>query len=92
MEPTSPSPEATAQRFVEAINRHDVEALAALMSAGHRFIDSLGTTIKGRDKMRLGWAGYGLAGHRAGNIFEGWTLGFGKSLEHTGCNSGAHRR
>jgi ketosteroid isomerase-like protein len=58
MDPTPPSPEVTARRFVEAINRHDVEALAALMSAGHRFIDSLGTTIEGRDKMRLGWTGY----------------------------------
>ena len=58
MDPTPPSPEVTARRFVEAINRHDVEALAALMSAGHRFIDSLGTTIEGRDKMRPGWTGY----------------------------------
>ena len=58
MESTPPSPEAITQRFVDAINRHDVDALATLMSPGHRFVDSLGTTIEGRDKMRLGWAGY----------------------------------
>jgi ketosteroid isomerase-like protein len=58
METTVHSPAATAQHFVSAINRRDVDALASLMSPGHRFVDSLGTKIEGREKMRTGWAGY----------------------------------
>lgn len=52
------SAESVAQAFVRAINRQDVEALAALMTAEHRFIDSLGNVVEGREKMRAGWAGY----------------------------------
>jgi len=47
-----------AQKFVRAINRQDTEALAELMTPDHRFIDSLGNAVKGRDKMRAGWAAY----------------------------------
>jgi uncharacterized protein (TIGR02246 family) len=52
------SAESVAQAFVRAINRQDVEALAELMTEGHRFIDSLGTVVVGRETMRAGWAGY----------------------------------
>jgi ketosteroid isomerase-like protein len=52
------SPETIARAFVQAINRHDPAALAGMMTAGHRFIDSLGNVVEGRDKMRAGWAGY----------------------------------
>jgi ketosteroid isomerase-like protein len=58
MESTIHSPEAAAQHFVSTINRRDVDALASLMSGGHRFVDSLGTIVEGREKMRLGWASY----------------------------------
>jgi uncharacterized protein (TIGR02246 family) len=54
----SKSAEILAQTFVDAINRQDVDELAALMTADHRFIDSLGNPVEGRDKMRAGWAGY----------------------------------
>jgi uncharacterized protein (TIGR02246 family) len=47
-----------AQQFVRAINRQDVDAMAALMSDEHRFIDSLGNVVTGRTAMRTGWAGY----------------------------------
>lgn len=47
-----------AEQFVAAINAHDVERLASLMTADHRFIDSLGTMAKGRDVMREGWKFY----------------------------------
>jgi hypothetical protein len=33
-------------------------ALAELTAPGHRFIDSLGAVVEGREKMRAGWAGY----------------------------------
>jgi ketosteroid isomerase-like protein len=51
-------PESVAHAFAQAINLHDLEALAAWMTADHRFIDSLGNIMEGRDKMRAGWAGY----------------------------------
>ncbi len=54
----SNSPESVAQAFVRAINRQDVEALAALMAPAHRFIDSLDNVVEGREKMRAGWAAY----------------------------------
>lgn len=47
-----------AKEFVRAINRQNVDALAVLMTADHRFTDSLGNTVEGRNAMRSGWAGY----------------------------------
>lgn len=52
------SAESVAQAFVRAINRQDVETLATLMAPEHRFVDSLGNVVAGREKMRAGWAGY----------------------------------
>ncbi len=47
-----------AREFVRAINRQDIDALASLMTPDHTYIDSLGDTVAGRDRMRAGWAGY----------------------------------
>ena len=47
-----------AQQFVTAINAHNVECLAILMTSDHRFIDSLGAVVEGRDAMREGWKFY----------------------------------
>ena len=44
--------------FVERINAHDVEGLLSLMTPDHRFVDSLGNVIEGRDKLRAAWSGY----------------------------------
>jgi uncharacterized protein (TIGR02246 family) len=52
------SAESVANAFVRAINRQDVEGLVALMAPEHRFIDSLGNVVEGRQKMRAGWAAY----------------------------------
>ena len=54
----SDSPEAVARGFVRAINLQDVDALAELMTEGHRFVDSLGHAVEGREKMQAGWAAY----------------------------------
>ena len=54
----SSSPASVAQAFIRAINRQDVNALVELMAENHRFIDSLGNVVEGREKMRAGWAGY----------------------------------
>jgi ketosteroid isomerase-like protein len=52
------TPQKVAQQFVTAINSHDVECLASLMTSDHRFIDSLGAVVEGRDTMRDGWKFY----------------------------------
>jgi uncharacterized protein (TIGR02246 family) len=48
----------TVLEFMERINRRDVDALAALMTDDHVFVDSLGQAVRGRDSMRAGWRGY----------------------------------
>ena len=58
MESIGHSAESVAQAFLRAINRQDVDRLAELMSPAHRFIDSLGNIVEGREKMRGGWAAY----------------------------------
>jgi hypothetical protein len=52
------TPQKVAEQFVTAINAHDVECLATLMTSDHRFIDSLGAVVEGRDSMRDGWKFY----------------------------------
>ncbi|MGA2537686.1 MAG: nuclear transport factor 2 family protein [Terracidiphilus sp.] len=52
------SSESVAQAFVRAINRQNLDEIAALMAPEHRFVDSLGNVVAGRDKMRAGWKGY----------------------------------
>ncbi len=47
-----------AKAFVERINAGDVAGLAALMTDDHRFVDSLGNVVVGREAMRQGWVGY----------------------------------
>jgi|SoimicMinimDraft_14_1059742.scaffolds.fasta_scaffold14628_1 hypothetical protein len=39
------------ERFVAAINAHNVEQLVALMTLDHRLVDSLGNVLTGRDQM-----------------------------------------
>ena len=58
MESSGNSAESVALAFVRAINRQDLDRLTALMTPSHRFIDSRGKVIEGREKMREGWAAY----------------------------------
>jgi ketosteroid isomerase-like protein len=44
--------------FIDRINKRDADKLAELMTEDHIFVDSLGNTIQGREKMRVGWRGY----------------------------------
>lgn len=48
----------TVQRFVDAINSRDVDKICSLMTDDHRFIDSQGNEITGKDTMRQGWKMY----------------------------------
>ena len=45
----------TVLALFDAINRHDPDALAALMTQDHVFIDGLGNSVHGRETMRAGW-------------------------------------
>lgn len=47
-----------ALKFVNEINRHDLDSIAALLSDDHLFVDSLGQEVRGKEKMREGWATY----------------------------------
>lgn len=50
--------EDTVNKFVDAINTHDVEAIGELMSDDHIFIDSGGGVYTDREQMIKGWPGY----------------------------------
>jgi len=52
------SPVETVLNFINCINQRDADKLAELMTEDHVFIDSLGQTVRGREKMRAGWRGY----------------------------------
>ena len=58
MESNSQLPEAVAEAFVRAINRHDVDALVGLMSPGHCFVDALGNRTQGLASLRAAWNSY----------------------------------
>ena len=47
-----------AERFVAAINAHNVDELVALMTVDHRLVDSLGHVVTGHNQMRRAWQGY----------------------------------
>jgi SnoaL-like domain len=44
-----------ALRFVNEINRHDVESLLALLTDDHLMIDAEGAEIRGRERLRAAW-------------------------------------
>ncbi len=50
--------EIIANKFIEAINRHDVKAISELMSEDCVYIDSDGTTYDDLEQMKQGWADY----------------------------------
>ncbi len=52
------SPVETVLQFLDLINQRDVNKLAELMTEDHVFIDSLGQSVRGREKMRARWRGY----------------------------------
>jgi ketosteroid isomerase-like protein len=52
------SSEVVVRRFIEHINDHDVADIIAMCTNEHRFIDSLGQVLKGREQLRRAWSGY----------------------------------
>jgi uncharacterized protein (TIGR02246 family) len=57
-DPESTGVPASVARFVAAINAHDAEAVADLAASDHRFIDSLGAVVEGREAIRSAWRAY----------------------------------
>jgi ketosteroid isomerase-like protein len=54
----SAGPVALAEAFVRAISSQKVDAIAGLMAPEHTFIDSDGSAIRGKERMRAAWAQY----------------------------------
>ena len=52
------NPIAIAQAFIAEINRGDIDALTALMTDDHVFVDMAEGRSEGRDQMRHNWEGY----------------------------------
>jgi ketosteroid isomerase-like protein len=48
----------TVLQFMECINRRNADEVARMLTEDHVFIDSLGRSVQGREKMRAGWQGY----------------------------------
>ncbi|MBB5317580.1 nuclear transport factor 2 family protein [Tunturibacter empetritectus] len=48
----------TFEKFVVAINSHNIEALIRLMTTDHLFVDSLGNRVQGAASMKTGWRAY----------------------------------
>lgn len=44
--------------FAAAVNSHDLEKIAALISDDHTFIDARGNETAGKETMKAGWGGY----------------------------------
>jgi ketosteroid isomerase-like protein len=46
------------KQFVAAINHHDLDAVVAMLTADHLFVDSAGNRTQGASAMQAGWRGY----------------------------------
>lgn len=51
-------PDRLAIKYVNEINRHDLDALSALMTPDFWFIDSVGQEVRGRERMVDAWKAY----------------------------------
>jgi ketosteroid isomerase-like protein len=48
----------TVRDFMDRINQRDADKLAEAMTEDHVFIDSLGQSVRGREKVCAAWRGY----------------------------------
>ena len=58
------------QAFNDAITARDLDGLAALMSADHRFVDGAGGTVEGKEACVDAWRGFFAAYPDYRNHFE----------------------
>ena len=59
----------TVVAFNDAINGQDLDALIALMTDDHRFVDSEGATLDGKDACTAAWRGFFAAFPDYRNVF-----------------------
>lgn len=52
------TPKEVFEHFVDAVNRHDGQAIANLLTADHRFINAAGNELKGSDTAKAEWLDY----------------------------------
>ena len=57
-------------RFNDGINLRDIDGLASLMTDDHAFIDSAGTTTRGKDHVLAAWRGFFQSVPDYKNVFE----------------------
>src|SRR5882724_2136812 len=55
---SSDNPIQVVLKFEALINEHNADAIVALMTGDAEFIDSLGNSLQGAEKLRSAWAGY----------------------------------
>jgi ketosteroid isomerase-like protein len=60
--------------FNNAINTQDLDGLSALMSSDHRFVDSAGGAVVGKDACRSAWASFFESVGDYRNIFDTITM------------------
>jgi hypothetical protein len=53
-----PSAEEVVSQFIRAINAHDPQAVAGLLSPAHEFTDALGKKLTGVEALEEAWRGY----------------------------------
>jgi ketosteroid isomerase-like protein len=63
-------PVATVTAFNDAINRRDPDALAALMTDTHRFVDAAGSSVEGKAACVEVWRGFFEAYPDYRNVFD----------------------
>ena len=56
--------------FNDAINARDLDRLGALMTDAHRFVDTVGATVDGKDACLDAWRGFFAAFPDYRNVFE----------------------
>jgi limonene-1,2-epoxide hydrolase len=61
---------ATVTAFNDAINRRDLEALAAQMTDDHRFVDASGSSVEGKAACVDAWRGFFEAYPDYRNVFD----------------------
>jgi ketosteroid isomerase-like protein len=63
-------PVAVVGAFNQAINERDLDALAALMTDTHRFVDAAGSTVEGKAACVEAWRGFFASFPDYRNVFD----------------------
>jgi len=71
------TPEDTVRDFVAAINGHDIRRIVSLCTPQHRFVDSFGAVLTGRDNLHSAWTAYF-------DMFPDYTIAVDSLLESDG--------